>query len=488
MKINSFVLLVFPLVLTLILIANNSNKILQFYGEVGRRTGYLTYLSCFLIFAYTAISRINSLYRYTLNLLFTLGILSALYTLIQPLGIFKIYQLDSQNTKPYGFFGNTNFNSGFLGLVSILVISRIFFKSLNWKVKFLNILLLLFFEFSIFQTTSQQGFIVSFSGFVCICLLWVYQKFKFNVVFLFSITISAFLAIQFILGTFNRGLLNNLIWGPSVEARNYYWRAAVNMTNSNPILGVGFDRYGDWYWAYRDVETIGALGIQDFTTSAHNIFLDLSSSGGYVLLISYLILILVIFFAGLSKLKLESSSEFSAIFSMWIGFNVYSLISIGQIGVLVWGWILGGLILNWHKDKFLVNEIKSRKYPKNFTLIVYLIIGFLVAAPVAKESLQIRKATYENSVTAYRSYLNSNFIEPNNIAFAIIKLQEFDSTTESLFFLRKALRNFPDNYKLWETLYFHPESTIQEKKVSYENLLRLNIYNRILSQQIESKN
>lgn len=481
---NKIVLLtIFPIALIMILILNDANKTLQFYGEVGRRTGFLTYFSCYLIFIYTAISKIKSLTRLTLNLFLLLGLVSSLYSILQPLGFLRIYQLESENTKPYSFFGNINFSSGFLGLVSILVISRLLFHSPNYRSKVFNILMLFLFQFSIFQMNSQQGFILSFAGFIFLILIQIYKKGKNLRLFLVSSIIAFFLAFQFILGLFNKGLANTFIWGPSVEARNFYWKAALDMTNSKPLLGMGLDRYGDWYWAYRDLENINALGVNDFSTSAHNIFLDLSSSGGYTLLISYLILIFYVFYIGIQKVKKNNSWEIFALFSTWVGFNIYSLISIGQIGLLIWGWVLGGLIVNWDKDKRTNIVFTPNRKVVNSLIALSFLLGCAVVQPVVQESYQIRKAITIDTKEVYLNYLQNNFIEPNNIALSINKLQQFGLQSESRTILRKSVNTFPDNYNLWETIYLNSNFSKTERADAYQNLLRLNFYNRILAQQ-----
>jgi hypothetical protein len=43
-------LLIFPINLIIVFILNESNKLQQFYGEFGRRTGLLTYLAFFMLF------------------------------------------------------------------------------------------------------------------------------------------------------------------------------------------------------------------------------------------------------------------------------------------------------------------------------------------------------------------------------------------------------------------------------------------------------
>jgi hypothetical protein len=256
------------------------------------------------------------------------------------------------------------------------------------------------------------------------------------------------------------------------------------MTISNPIHGVGLDRYSDWYWAFRDQKTIEALGANDFTTSAHNIFLDISSSGGFPLLITYLILLMLVLIKGmivLSKMK-KPDHAFIAIFASWIGFNVYSVIGIGQIGILIWGWIFSGLILSWNSISLESKLLPGLKFSKNRFLQIFMIaIGIIMIFPVAKDSYSIKQAQVINTPREYLSYLENNEIEPYNIGIAVRKLKEFGLEAEGLNYTRQALLRFPNNYTLLELQYSNKFSTNFEKQLAYNKLLALNYYNRYLA-------
>jgi O-antigen ligase len=63
------------------------------------------------------------------------------------------------------------------------------------------------------------------------------------------------------------------------------------MTLDHPFFGVGFDGFRDHYNQSRDLITALRPGSEAITDSAHNIFLDMSSSGGFLLLIIYTFLI-----------------------------------------------------------------------------------------------------------------------------------------------------------------------------------------------------
>ena len=475
--------LLFPLNLFIILIFNDTNKIQQFYGEFGRRTGLITYVSCYVIFLYTFYKSskffINSIFKVFIGL----GIFSATYGLIQPLGVVRINNLASKNMTPYSFFGNINFNSGFLGLVSILLISVLFFNAKRRsKVFYFSLLMLVYTYTAIYLTYSQQGFVVSFSGIVILTLIYVYKYNAKKNRFIFALLASIFLVAQFILGLFNRGLAANLIYEFSVQARNFYWKAGWEMAIHNPLMGIGLDRYGDWYWSYRDANTIEVLGKDDFTNSGHSIFIDILSSGGFPLLITYLLFVIIVFTSGLKTIREMPGIDFqfTSLFTCWIGFNVYSIFSIGQIGVLVWGWIFSGLIMGFNLN-LSFNKYKKysiNQFNKNF---LWGTIGVLIMIPITQESIDFKNALKINSSSGYVNYLDGNKIEPYGINIAATKINSFGLESKSLLYVNESLEKFPNNYDLWYLLFINKYATMDQKRLALENLQRLNVLNRISS-------
>ena len=81
-----------------------------------------------------------------------------------------------------------------------------------------------------------------------------------------------------------------ILYKESVALRGDFWRTGWNITKDNPFFGVGFDGYRDSFRLYRD--QIATNRAPDSTiSSAHNVFLDISSGGGLVLLVFYLLII-----------------------------------------------------------------------------------------------------------------------------------------------------------------------------------------------------
>jgi hypothetical protein len=190
---------------------------------------------------------------------------------------------------------------------------------------------------------SIQGLGVFFAG-VAVLITFLIRR---NSDFLKAIF---FLTSSIMIGTF--ALAGSAGFGPlsilqqeTVLFRIDYWQSGLNMLISNPLNGIGMDSYGDFYREYRSLEAVTRTGPQRVTNTAHNIFLDVFSGAGLIAGLLFVAIMLLAALAALKNLKLNlRDDDFSVFVAMWLGFIVFCLISINQIGVGVWGFLFTGLI------------------------------------------------------------------------------------------------------------------------------------------------
>ena len=473
--------LIFPLNLILVVVINEVNKIQQIYGDFGKRTGLLTYLACFVLFLYCAqLGDRGSRNLLAITMVF-LGVISAIYSLLQPFGIFKIDELGSKNMTPYSFFGNTNFSSAFAGFAAIFLIPL--FKQGSSKRTFRNFQLLLIFVlliFSIYKTNSQQGLIISFSGYAIFFLIRILKSSSPAILKSSFILIGIFLFIVFVQSLFGKGIATRIVFQESVLARNFYWQAGWDMATANPLFGLGLDRYGDWYWVYRDLESLNYFDPGNTSRSAHNIYLDLASSGGLILLASYLLFLGFILFTAIRIIFKDKTynSTYTTIFAAWVAFGVFSFISIGQIGILVLNWVLAGFLIAPKMKQVHGGGNKSEYFDFRFSrLLTGAVIGMLIIFPIGRESVASKNAFDKNSTQLLIDYLDNNQIEPRNISIVAQRLENLGGN--SIQYVRQALIEFPNDYNLWYLLLTSKNSLSQEKQLAYDNLLRLNPYNKL---------
>lgn len=332
--------LLFVATLIVSFFTNSSPWYQQLWGVWGRSTGLITYLS-FVAIMLVSISVASSLSLSFIRMIFErLGYVVTSYTLLQ------LLELDPINWSQkimVATLGNINFMSSFLGLTAISYTSRFILEKQSITSKSYYFCLTALNLYLIFTSRSIQGVGVFLAGISVLIAFFVRRKLSFKKSLLLLSFTSA-LGLLLLLGTAGLGPLA-IMRQDTVIFRIDYWRAGINMTASNPINGVGLDSYGDFYRDYRTLEAVTRTGQQRVTNTAHNIFLDVFAGAGMFAGILMILIMLITALRLVGGLK-ENNSNFDlpAFGGMWLGFLIFCLISINQIGVGVWGFIFTGLL------------------------------------------------------------------------------------------------------------------------------------------------
>ena len=187
--------------------------------------------------------------------------------------------------------------------------------------------------------------------------------------------IGAYLAI---IGMLQKGPLAPLLYKDSISVRGYYWRAGVEMFKDSPLTGIGVDRYGAYFKQFREVGYPLKYGFEITSSNAHNTFIQFFATAGIFVGVIYLIMLFYILFTGLKLIKkstLEDQKVVLGLISAWLGFQAQSLISIDNIGIAVWGWLLSGSILGLGRkressstENFTTQRFQKRKNPARFNV------------------------------------------------------------------------------------------------------------------------
>lgn len=192
------------------------------------------------------------------------------------------------------------------------------------------------------KSGSAQGLLAFGAGAVLLIVakLWVVNR-KLGIA-AFVITVVG--AIPISMGIVNKGPFASFIYQTSLKNRLDYWNAAIDMFTSHKLTGIGFDRFGDYYGQYApQVQFVQGQG----TNNAHSVFLQLAATGGLLVMIPYMLIIgaiLVTSIRGFFAAKGQAQFEIAGVFALWLALLLVSVISIDNLGVAVWFWILGGIL------------------------------------------------------------------------------------------------------------------------------------------------
>jgi O-antigen ligase len=449
-----------------------------FYGVTGRQTGFITYASFIVVFILAIIVSSDLVAERVLRILVICGALSFIY------GVIQFYNFDFFDwTNPYspviGFFGNPNFQSSFLGISVVGTFSLIKFK--NRLISILHILLMCALIYGINLTQSRQGYLVVLSG-IALSIFFKLQFFLKNKLWLVSYSVLILVtALSVILDMLQKSPWKPFIYKESVTYRGDFWRSGWQMTLDNPVFGVGLDGFRDNYRVYKDLAAALRPIPDAVVDSAHNVFLDISSGGGFPLLIAYLG---IIFYTLLSTVRIFRRLKTQklilvGIFSCWVAFTSQSLISMNNIAIAIWGWTFSGLLIgyeiNTRKDEDKVNYLKTTN--STFAKSLGILIGVIIVSPQV-----LVDAQFKNSVESkdYSKIYQNALQWPQSIKRITLIAEDLSVAgfpVQSRELIIQAIELNPRNFEAWLVFARLPNSTDEEVNFALKKLRELDPLN-----------
>ena len=483
---------IFLFFLLLAFLFSEISKVSQLFGVTGRNTGLLTYISLLLMFLAASTMTAKGFERVLVHTFAVGGALSVGYGLLQSLDLDPADWVNSYSPV-IGFLGNPNFQSSFLGMVAVAVFAMILEKSLQLTYRAIGAIYILLSLFVISKSDSQQGFLVFIAGSSVVAGVFIFQSQWKRLLIPYAV-MSVLGIIAIALGSLNKGPLASLLYKDSVTYRGDYWRAGWKITTENPLLGVGLDGYGEWYRRARTVEATLRRGPDVTSNAAHNVLLDLSSNGGFPLLGAYLLLLSLVLVSAWKVLRRKEKFDpyFAALLGAWVAYNAQSIISLNQIGLAVWGWVLGGTIVGYAKyasdENFKVvklkrnlsaSEIAKTKISPSAAIAVFvgLIIGIAAGLPPYIASVQYRGALASGDVTTIVKAASKAPLDVSRLIQVAVTLRDNNLADQALPVIEDAVKKFPDAYDAWKILASLSNASPEQVEKAKREMKRLDPHN-----------
>lgn len=450
-----------------VLFASGANKSQQLFGVNGRNTGLVTYcaLAALLLIAIFA-SNERYIRRFSRAALLAGG-LSIAYGLLQFIGADPLPWKYIYNPI-HGFLGNPDFQSSFVGITCAVAFALIIDKKLSMKNRVMLASFIMCGLFVAKKSGSQQGLLVFAIGVGVVGFIYIRTHLS-KAFYLGYIALAVVGFIAVLLGSFNKGPLGGILYRSSLANRGDYWRAGWKMTTEHPIFGVGMDSYGNWYRRSRDLVATTRSGADGISDAAHNVFLDYSSNGGFPLLIIYVAitgLVLVSLWKVIARTTLFNP-YFAAIAGAWVAYQAQSIISINQIGLAIWGWVLSGLIIGYElhtreKSEVEVAPVKEKgrkaapaakiSSKTRKALVISLVIGVLVGMPPLVASARFKAAKESGNLEEIIAAGHLFPLERDRMTLVGMVLRDNKFDKEALTILLEASEKFPDSFDTWKAL------------------------------------
>lgn len=470
------------------------------FGDTQRRNGFVSYLALSIIMVATAIFiRLFNIKRLFI-VTFFVGTISAIYAFMQTTGNDFIKWNNPYNSI-IGTLGNPNFAAAVMAIMAVITFSSVFNSDIKTHYRISASLLTIFLIYLIYKSNAKQGLLSFILGAGIFLIIWLYSKNK-------KLGISAGLSgllIFFIsvLGMLQIGPLEKYLYKPSVSLRGHYWRTAIEMFRNNPLFGVGIDRYGAYFKQFREVGYPLTYGFDITSSNAHNVYLQFFATGGIFVGLMYLVLNLFIFrraVFGIRKLNGNNKLILAGVFSAWVAFQAQSLVSIDNIGISIWGWILGGSIIGLSvsdtesstEDRKLFqgrqNDINlSRSLISGITtLIIIVLVSVLYRGENNTYNTMVGfNLQNETSKNAFREVnlktINSLLIDPTYALNSAINLIEAGFINEGVLAVKNIYINDPRNLSALTKLASTYEQTneISEAITYREKISNLDPWNAV---------
>ena len=486
---------VFALDLLLVLVFAGTNFYQELFGTAGRCTGFVAYISLTgLLLGSALIADKRSLVRVTTYLM-AAGAASIAYGLIQIAGADPVDWVNKYNTV-IGFLGNPNFQSSFVGFVGVMAFALIMDQQAKPPIRAMYALYFLLAIIVIIKTDSQQGLLVLAGGMAIVVLIWLSTS-KLKVLTRPAILLSGIGAIFVALGSINSGPLASLLYKASVTYRGDYWRAGWKMTLEHPIFGVGLDSYGDWYRRTRTLEATLRRGPEVMSNAAHNVLLDFSSNGGFPLVIIYLALMVFVAVSAVKVLKRTSvfNPVISGLIAVWIAYIAQSIISLNQLGLAVWGWIISGLIIGYEintrevagaEDEVLPSkkgrQVKAKKKDSISAKCVVAVVsglsvGLALSLPPFLASAKYKSAVQSGDAEKIERTASIWPDDANRYGQSALIFQANKLDIQALRVVSAGLIKFPNEFGLWKILSELPNASPAQVSEAKLQMKRLDPFN-----------
>jgi O-antigen ligase len=478
--------------LTVVLLVSGTNFNQEFFGTFGRATGYVAYVALASLLMCAAVCASTFALRRFVWSLLAAGLISIVYGIIQALKLDPINWVN-QYSPVIGFLGNPNFQSSFVGFSGVMVFSLLISQGVKPLLRAGYFMYLAAAGYVIKETASQQGFLVLLGGIAVVLFIWITRsKVKFLAI---PSLLLGFVGVALVtLGSLNTGPMASILYKPSVTYRGDYWRAGWKMSTENPLFGVGLDSYGDWYRRARTIEASLRRGPDIVSNAAHNVLLDFSSNGGFPLLAIYLFMMVLVVVAAIKVIKRTAGFDpvFAGLFAVWIAYQSQSIISLNQLGLAVWGWVISGLIIGFEINTREVEEVRKqgpreKKVPAKAKqkvmpvtvvgIFAGLLVGFTIGTAPLVASINYKSALESGNVQELESATNLRPAYCNErIQIAtILSSNNFEDRALNVLLTGRSL--FPDCFDLWRLISKLPSTKSEEITEAKAQMKRLDPLN-----------
>jgi hypothetical protein len=256
------------------------------------------------------------------------------------------------------------------------------------------------------------------------------------------------------------------------------------------------DAFGNWYRRSRDAHALEVPGVNTVVDAAHNVPLDMFAFGGWPLFLTYLMIMGIGAWALIrTALRNKAFDPILAVLSAtWFGYQIQSIISINQIGLAIWGWVLTGAAISYeritrtaentntpnNRKTRSANNASSEQARAIIFAAIFGLIGLLIVIPPFSADSKWRAAQVSQNLPQLEGSMLPSYFNPQNSMKYMTNIQILEQSNFpdlSRKYALEAVQWNSENFELWKLLYLLRNSTVEEKALALENMKRLDPLN-----------
>jgi hypothetical protein len=217
------------------------------------------------------------------------------------------------------------------------------------------------------------------------------------------------------------------------------------------------------------------------------VVIDIFAYGGYPLLLSYLAILTIGIWAVLRITFRQRSYDgtFVALATTWLAYQLQSIISINQVGLAIWGWVLvGALVAYEYSTRPKVESTEKPKLAKQKELVfspqlvggIGVVIGALIAVPPMSADMKYKSALKAQNVQQVEAALTPSYLAPRDssrLAQAVLLFENSKLPDLAYKYAKEGVAFSPDYFDAWRVLYAVTKATPEDKELALANMKRL---------------
>jgi hypothetical protein len=150
---------------------------------------------------------------------------------------------------------------------------------------------------------------------------------------------------------------------------------------------------------------------------------------------------------------------FAGILGCWLAYLAQTLISINQIALAVWGWVLMGAIIGYEINTRVTDSKISIQRNKSSTgaVIIGAVVGAIIVVPAFLADFQFRSTVESGNVNKIMQSVEKWPQSVTRMSLAAKIIREGGFPDQALVISTQAIEKFPKNFEAWQELTLNPK-------------------------------